>query len=96
MYAPSTGGSHIETVTLELGRSKQSSSVDTVQEANSVIIQPGKLELMQGYASANPGGTGNDAHSQDANLFNINQTTGHIQSKAPLDFLTHSKAMSLT
>ena len=91
MYQPSTGGSHIETVTLELGRSKQSTSSASAQEANTLAIRGSSLDLLAGFASANPGGQYRiDPSRPDSSYFDINDTTGYIQSKAALDFDTQS------
>ena len=91
MYQPSTGGSHIETVTLELGRSKQSTSSASAQEADTLAIRGSSLDLLAGFASANPGGQYRiDPSRPDSSYFDINDTTGYIQSKAALDFDTQS------
>jgi len=52
LYQTSTGGSHIERITLELLNSQRGQSIITAQEANQVRIDRTDLSLLNSFASA--------------------------------------------
>ena len=85
-YQTLDGIQHTETVNLSLTTAQGADSNLTAQEGDNVKVSAGRLNLMTDFASRNPGTYSFNRSFGDYESFTINQTTGEISSRSPLDF----------
>lgn len=85
-YQTLDGIQHTETVNLSLTTAQGANSNLTAQEGDNVKISAGRLNLLADFASRNPGNYSFNRSFGDYGSFTINQTTGEISSRSPLDF----------
>ena len=80
-YAASDGRTFTESITLSLTDTLTSTAVITTEETESLTIPISQLTSSQTYQAAKPGGTFS-LSGTDASYFDVNATTGEINTKA--------------
>ena len=82
-YRNTAGITHSENVSLNLFEALQATSNLTASQANIIKINPNSMAKISGYAARNgPGQFSFQNNSDDHTLFDLNSTTGAVQSKS--------------